>query len=280
MARVPVDVPNRSERHKGPGGPHPRAKIPEGKVDSDFVSPGADLATYSVPSRHRCRSWRTPPWNFLAKRAAHSKHLIWFSSATEALLFAPLAIWVLTDAVVKPQLEGASCFCWRQVPCTSSIRRACSVATGPAISPWCIHWHGEPVLCCRSAAPWSAAARASRRSLAAAGSTPGHLWNSALPQEGWPLSADSRNHAGLFWGIATGCVHRGLHAGRWLLCEGAVAFARPGGIRRQPVSGCGSVFWGVIAAVLRYGRNMRCIGRKHRESRCSLRSDTSWCSSR
>ena len=35
-------------------------------------------------------------WNFLAKRAAHSKHLIWFSSVAEALLFAPLAMWVLS----------------------------------------------------------------------------------------------------------------------------------------------------------------------------------------
>jgi drug/metabolite transporter (DMT)-like permease len=37
-------------------------------------------------------------WNFLAKRASHNKHLIWFSSATEALLFAPIAIWILSGA--------------------------------------------------------------------------------------------------------------------------------------------------------------------------------------
>jgi drug/metabolite transporter (DMT)-like permease len=37
-------------------------------------------------------------WNFLAKRAAHSKNLIWFSSVTEALVFAPFAIWILKDA--------------------------------------------------------------------------------------------------------------------------------------------------------------------------------------
>jgi drug/metabolite transporter (DMT)-like permease len=36
-------------------------------------------------------------WNFLAKRAAHSKHLIWFSSVTEALVFAPFAVWILKD---------------------------------------------------------------------------------------------------------------------------------------------------------------------------------------
>jgi drug/metabolite transporter (DMT)-like permease len=39
-------------------------------------------------------------WNFLAKRASHHKHLIWFSSAIEAILFAPIAIWVLKSAVV------------------------------------------------------------------------------------------------------------------------------------------------------------------------------------
>jgi drug/metabolite transporter (DMT)-like permease len=37
-------------------------------------------------------------WNFLAKRAAHYKHLIWFSSAMEALLFAPIAIWILRSS--------------------------------------------------------------------------------------------------------------------------------------------------------------------------------------
>ena len=37
-------------------------------------------------------------WNLLAKRAAHSKHLIWFSSVAESLLFLPLAVWVLADS--------------------------------------------------------------------------------------------------------------------------------------------------------------------------------------
>ncbi len=46
-------------------------------------------------------------WNFLAKRAAHSKHLIWFSSTTEALLFAPLAAWVLTKAWSSLGLRSA-----------------------------------------------------------------------------------------------------------------------------------------------------------------------------
>jgi hypothetical protein len=37
-------------------------------------------------------------WNLLAKRSAHSKHLIWFSSVFEAVLFLPLAAWALTGS--------------------------------------------------------------------------------------------------------------------------------------------------------------------------------------
>jgi drug/metabolite transporter (DMT)-like permease len=33
-------------------------------------------------------------WNLIAKRAAHSKHVIWFSSMAETLLFLPVAVWV------------------------------------------------------------------------------------------------------------------------------------------------------------------------------------------
>lgn len=43
-------------------------------------------------------------WNLLAKRAAQSRHLIWFSSLSEAVLFLPLAIWA---AIVSwPRLGG------------------------------------------------------------------------------------------------------------------------------------------------------------------------------
>jgi drug/metabolite transporter (DMT)-like permease len=42
-------------------------------------------------------------WNFLAKRAAHAKHLIWMSSALEAALFSPLAAWIL--AISWPHLS-------------------------------------------------------------------------------------------------------------------------------------------------------------------------------
>jgi len=34
-------------------------------------------------------------WNLIAKRAAHSRHVIWFSSMAEAVLFLPVALWVI-----------------------------------------------------------------------------------------------------------------------------------------------------------------------------------------
>jgi drug/metabolite transporter (DMT)-like permease len=34
-------------------------------------------------------------WNLLVKRAAHSRHLIWFSSIAEAALFLPVAVWIV-----------------------------------------------------------------------------------------------------------------------------------------------------------------------------------------
>ena len=40
-----------SERHRGPCGPHPRAKIPEGEIEGGFVSLGADIANQSVLPR-------------------------------------------------------------------------------------------------------------------------------------------------------------------------------------------------------------------------------------
>jgi hypothetical protein len=43
--------PYRTERHRGPCGPHPRAKIPEGEIEGDFVSLGAYIANQSVLPR-------------------------------------------------------------------------------------------------------------------------------------------------------------------------------------------------------------------------------------
>ena len=112
---------DRSERHKGPGGPHPRAKIPEGKVESDFVSLGADLATNSISSRHLGSS-RAGHMEFLAKRAAQNKHLIWFSSITEVCVCAPRSGYCSTPGRVSVCRPPA--FCWRPAYCMCCIRRA------------------------------------------------------------------------------------------------------------------------------------------------------------
>ena len=37
-------------------------------------------------------------WNLLAKRASDKRHLIWFSSLGETILFLPLAIWILKQS--------------------------------------------------------------------------------------------------------------------------------------------------------------------------------------
>ena len=37
-------------------------------------------------------------WNLLAKRAAHCRHLISFSSVRETILFLPLAVWILKQS--------------------------------------------------------------------------------------------------------------------------------------------------------------------------------------
>ena len=37
-------------------------------------------------------------WNLLAKRASENRHLIWFSSLGETILFLPLALWVLKQS--------------------------------------------------------------------------------------------------------------------------------------------------------------------------------------
>jgi drug/metabolite transporter (DMT)-like permease len=46
-------------------------------------------------------------WNLIAKRAAHSNHLILFSSVTEALLFLPVAVWAAADSWPRLGLTAA-----------------------------------------------------------------------------------------------------------------------------------------------------------------------------
>lgn len=48
-------------------------------------------------------------WNLLAKRSAQSRHLIWFAAVTEAVLFLPLAVWLLADSWSKLNSRSVGC---------------------------------------------------------------------------------------------------------------------------------------------------------------------------
>jgi drug/metabolite transporter (DMT)-like permease len=142
-------------------------------------------------------------WNFLAKRAAHSKNLIWFSSATEAVLFAPFAIWILLD-VWSSLGRKAAIFLLAtgilHLLYTESLLRGYRAGdltvvyplargTGPLLSFFgaVLVLHERPSL------------------LAAAGAlmiTFGVLLSSG----GLFAFRDQTNRAGLFWGVATGCT--------------------------------------------------------------------------
>ena len=142
-------------------------------------------------------------WNFLAKRAAHSKHLIWFSSTTEALLFAPVAVWVLTRSWSSLGLPAAGFLLATGVLhllYTDSLLRGYRAGdltvvypmargTAPLLS-FCgaiVLLHEHPSL------------------LAAAGAvlvTVGILFASG----GLATLRHNHNHKGLFWGVATGSL--------------------------------------------------------------------------
>jgi drug/metabolite transporter (DMT)-like permease len=142
-------------------------------------------------------------WNFLAKRAAHSKNLIWFSSATEAVLFAPVVIWVLTRVWSSLGLKAAIFLLATGILhllYTESLLRGYRAGdltvvyplargTGPLLSfvGAVLLLHERPSL------------------LAAAGAlmiTFGVLLSSG----GLFAFRDPTNRTGLFWGVATGCT--------------------------------------------------------------------------
>jgi len=142
-------------------------------------------------------------WNFLAKRAAHSKNLIWFSSVTEAVLFAPFAIWILLDVWSSLGLKAALFLLATGILhllYTESLLRGYRAGdltvvyplargTGPLLSFFgaVLVLHERPSL------------------LAAAGAlmiTFGVLLSSG----GLFAFRDPANRAGLFWGVATGCT--------------------------------------------------------------------------
>jgi uncharacterized membrane protein len=142
-------------------------------------------------------------WNFLAKRAADRKHLIWFSSGMEALVTAPLAFLVLSNrwssldrrAFLFLVATGVLHLLY-----TESLLRGYRAGdltvvyplargTGPLLS-FC----GAVVLL-----------REHASLVAASGAvliTAGIL----LASGGLAALRNSDNHAGLFWGLATGCT--------------------------------------------------------------------------
>ena len=145
-------------------------------------------------------------WNFLAKRAAHSRHLIWFSSATEALLFAPVAVWVVTHGWRSLGLKAAVFLLATGVLhllYTESLLRGYRAGdltvvyplargTGPLLS-FC----GAVVLLHE------------RASLVAVAGALLITFGILLASGGFSAIRDTRHHAGLFWGIATGCTIAG-----------------------------------------------------------------------
>jgi drug/metabolite transporter (DMT)-like permease len=142
-------------------------------------------------------------WNFLAKRAAHSKHLIWLSSVTEAAVFAPFAVWVLKDAWPRLGLRAALFLLATgvlHVLYTESLLRGYRAGeltvvypiargTGPLLS-FCgavFFLHEQPSL------------------LAGVGAllvTFGILLSSG----GLADRRHKNSYAGVFWGVATGCT--------------------------------------------------------------------------
>jgi uncharacterized membrane protein len=145
-------------------------------------------------------------WNFLAKRAAQNKHLIWFSSATEALLLAPFAVWALRSSWSTLTLWAALFLLATgvlHVLYTESLLRGyrsgdltvvypLARGTGPLLS-FCgavVLLHEHPSL------------------LAASGATLITL-GILLASGGFSAFGDSQKHPALFWGIATGCTIAG-----------------------------------------------------------------------
>ena len=142
-------------------------------------------------------------WNFLAKRAAHSRHLIWMASATEAVVFAPFAVWVLKDA--WPRLGGrAALFLLAtgvfHVLYTESLLRGYRAGELTVVYPLA---RGTGPLLSFSGAIFFLHERPTL--LAGAGAiliTFGIL----LASGGLAAQRYKHGHAGAFWGIATGCT--------------------------------------------------------------------------
>jgi drug/metabolite transporter (DMT)-like permease len=194
--------PNRSERHKGLGGPHPKAKILEGKVDTDLY-----LWELTLPITPFLlvvlAAFAHATWNFLAKRAADSEHLIWFSSATEALFFAPVAVWVLIDAWSSLALKSALFLLatgLMHLVYTNSLLRGDRVGDFTVVYPLA---RGSGPLLSFFGAILLLHERAS--ALAVIGALVVSM-GILLLSGGLAVFRYKAGHGGLFWGAATGCT--------------------------------------------------------------------------
>jgi drug/metabolite transporter (DMT)-like permease len=177
-------------------------------------------------------------WNFLAKRGAHSEHLIWFSSAMEALFFAPIAIWILIDswsslglrAVLFLMATGALHLLY-----TETLFRG--YRTGDLTVVYPLARGTGPLLSFCGAVAWLH----ERPSLLAASGALLITFGILHCSGGLAAFRDTRNHAGSrrfsfrpsWWSTPATCF------GRWFCLSG------------------------LIVAVLRCGRNLPGIGRKH-----------------
>ena len=142
-------------------------------------------------------------WNYLAKRAAHSKHVIWLASAIEALLVAPFAIWVLRREWAAFNLRSVLFLLLTGVLhllYTKSLFRGyrsgdltvvypLARGTGPLLSflGAVVILHEHP-------------------SLPAAGGVLLVAIGILLSSGGIAGLRNRKHHPGLFWGVATGCT--------------------------------------------------------------------------
>jgi drug/metabolite transporter (DMT)-like permease len=145
-------------------------------------------------------------WNFLAKRAAQSKHLIWFSSATEALLFAPVAGWILKNVWTTLGLKSALFLLATGVLhllYTEGLLRGYRAGDLTMVYP--LARGSGPLLSFLGAV----VLLHEHLSLLAATGAVLVSFGILLASGGFSAARDSHNHAGIFWGVATGCTIAG-----------------------------------------------------------------------
>ena len=142
-------------------------------------------------------------WNFLAKRASHHKHLIWFSSAMEAALFAPIAIWVLRSSWLALDWRAAGFLLATGVLhllYTESLLRGYRVGDLTVVYPLA---RGTAPLLSFAGAVLLLRERPSVLGVAGAALI---TFGILLASGGLTAFRHTARRAGLFWGVATGCT--------------------------------------------------------------------------